>query len=81
MSLYLIVRIEDAQGNTVETFARGGQKPGDVRLCDVQSAVRGLQLEIGTTRAPLRAVAYKSPNRDGVGRVGGQFQTFGARRT
>lgn len=81
MKLFLIVRIEDARGRVLATFARGGQTSGDPRLIEVQAVLGSrYEVKVGAAGSPLVAVAYKSPNRDGTGRMGGQFLRFGARQ-
>ena len=86
--MWLIVRITSNGRDCIERFARGHTPPGDPTIKEVQTlmAKHGYDVTMSITGCvdrvawPLLAVAYRSRNKDGVGRLGGQYMTYYARR-
>lgn len=86
--MWLIARVSTTGRDTVATFSKGHQPVGDARFDDVQRLANQHGYEIRTMLGrvdrqewPLLVIAYKSRRSDGVGRLGGQYMTWPARRT
>jgi hypothetical protein len=84
--MWLIASIRRAEGDeVVDQLALGHQRVGEPRFAHAREWLRGhgYDIHLGSVQDPaewpLVVVAYKSPNREGVGRCGGQFMTWRAR--
>lgn len=83
--MWLIARVTTDGRDTVDRFARGHTPPGEPRLAEVQALLdrHGYDVTMGSVdRAewPLLVVAYRSRNKEGIGRLGGQYMTFHVRK-
>ncbi len=87
--MWLIARITTDGRDCVERFARGNTRAGEPRLTEVQSllAKHGYETTMSLTgrldlrKWPYLVIAYRSRNRDGIGRLGGQYMTYHARKS
>ena len=86
--MWLIARITTNGRDRVEQFSRGHTKPGEPKIAEVQAllAQHGFEATMSLTgrpdreRWPLLVIAYRSRNRYGIGRLGGQYMTYHARK-
>lgn len=85
--MWLIARITTDGRDTVAKFSRGHTPPGEPRIGEVQAllAKHGYEATMGLYSRnhphwPLLVIAYRSRNREGIGRLGGQYMTYHARK-
>lgn len=85
--MFLIARISTDGHDCVQLFAKGCRPSGEPRFAEVQELLTAHGYEATLSRKgapaewPLVVVAYKSRNREGVGRATGQFYTWAVRKT
>lgn len=88
--MFLIVRVSTAATDgrdQVALFARGRKPVGEAKFSETQELcgrhgyeIRSMLGHVDRAEWPLVVVAYKSRSRDGVGRLGGQYMMWPARK-
>lgn len=85
--MWLVARLTTNGHDTVARFTRGRTPEGNPRFEEVEALLgkHGYDVAMGLRKYdraqwPLLVIAYRSRNKDGIGRAGGPYMTFIARK-